>query len=299
MFVLNSFLFQLGVIMKSIIILFAIILLSSCAQPYYFYQLQKTKSNNVKFIDSNYVFENNDVKISYNLWGNNGDPGFYFYNKTDKIIYLNLDKSFFILDGIAYDYYQNREWSSSQSASQGVSESQSINNKKSIANFFIDAAASNSKSVSSSSSIISASSNQSGITRIEKKIIKMPPQSAKVIVEFTIANRIYKDCNLVENPDEDEINTLSFNKEKSPHLFSNRLSYSFNPELTDAKTIVNEFWVSEVTNYPEDLFIEYRDKVICNKKSYYEYPYYKYYSSDSYYIEYHYNYRSGSNSFSQ
>lgn len=286
--------------MNKIIMLFTFITISlftSCVSQQTYYQLQKTKSDNVQFIDSNYVYENNDVKIVYDLWENDGNPGFFFYNKTEKMLYLNLDESFFIINGIANDYYQNRVWTSSQSSSEGTSEGSALNFTKSLSKVLLRSVVSKSESLSLSSSEINLSSDESGIYQIEKRIFKIPPKSAKQVFEFTITGNIYRSCDLLRFPDEDEVKSVTFSKKTSPYIFSNRLSFSFNSDLTDAKTIVNEFWVDEITNFPEDLFFYYRNKKFCNEESYEDFQFYKYYSPDSYYIRYLKKNKNSNNSF--
>ena len=49
-------------------------------------------------------------------WDILGNIGFQFFNKTDKNIYLNLEESFFILNGISYNYYRNRVFTNSTSS---------------------------------------------------------------------------------------------------------------------------------------------------------------------------------------
>jgi len=52
---------------------------------------------------NNLVYEDDQCKVSYNLWSNGGDAGFVFQNKTDQNIYLDLGESFFIINGVAHN----------------------------------------------------------------------------------------------------------------------------------------------------------------------------------------------------
>ena len=88
-------------------ILILLIVVSSCTSTQYF-QLYKTTSSNLKETQDQLYYEDDHVKIYYNLWAENGNPGFIFYNKTDSIITLNKDMSFYIQNGFSYDYFQNR-----------------------------------------------------------------------------------------------------------------------------------------------------------------------------------------------
>jgi len=48
--------------------------LTSCKQLYY--QVYDVKSDALKQEDNSLVYENNDLKVMYNLWGENGSVGF-------------------------------------------------------------------------------------------------------------------------------------------------------------------------------------------------------------------------------
>jgi hypothetical protein len=78
-----------------------------------FYQIYKTTPVNGKIESNEIIFEDDNALISYNLWESGGDVGFQFYNKSDIDIIIHLDRSFFVLNGFAYDYYKNRSFTKS------------------------------------------------------------------------------------------------------------------------------------------------------------------------------------------
>ena len=98
--------------------------LSSCKQLYY--QVYDVKSDALKQEDNSLVYENGDMKVMYNLWGKDGSVGFILQNKTDKDLFIDMDKTFFILNGEANDYFKNREYTTSTAevASMGFGVSQ-------------------------------------------------------------------------------------------------------------------------------------------------------------------------------
>lgn len=62
---------------------------ASCQKIYY--QVCTTKASDPSVFTSQtdrYVYENEDVKIIYNMWCDDGDRGFVMYNKTNE--YINL-----------------------------------------------------------------------------------------------------------------------------------------------------------------------------------------------------------------
>ena len=84
--------------------------LTSCKQLYY--QVYDVKSEALKQEDNSLVYENSDLKVMYNLWGKDGSVGFILQNKIDKDLFVDMDKTFFILNGQANNYFKNRVYAS-------------------------------------------------------------------------------------------------------------------------------------------------------------------------------------------
>lgn len=82
--------------------------LSSCNPNYY--QVYKVNSSDLVQKENSMVFENEDCKIMYNLWGLKGTMGFIFENKTNEDIFLDMTQTFFIKNGAANDYFRNRSY---------------------------------------------------------------------------------------------------------------------------------------------------------------------------------------------
>ncbi len=77
---------------------------TSCKHLYYQVYNTKPADENQLTNSENYTYETADYVIKYALWGKNGNPGFEIINKSDEFVYINLNKSFFIRNGFAYDY---------------------------------------------------------------------------------------------------------------------------------------------------------------------------------------------------
>ena len=92
----------------NIVILTLVIMLSSCSKE--FYQVLTAESKSVETQQTNMVYEDENCKITYNLWAPHGNAGFIFYNKTDKNIIIDLKECFFVFNGYANDYYLNRSY---------------------------------------------------------------------------------------------------------------------------------------------------------------------------------------------
>lgn len=101
----------------------------------------------------------------------------------------------------------------------------------------------------------------------EQKILCVPHKSSKIIQEFNINDTRYRSCDLIVFPAKKDIKTLSFNHDNSPITFSNRISYFIGDDKKTTKKIINEFWVTEITNLPYNEMIYKGYDTICGKKS--------------------------------
>lgn len=243
-----------------IFILFGILLiLSSCAATFYQVYNVKPTDNSIKK-DNGLIYEDENCKLTYDLWSDGGNIGFNFYNKTDNMIYLKLNKSFFIFNGYANDYFKDRTYTTSEniSASSSVSLSNYSTNIKNI--------------------------RGSEVSIKEDSIVYIPPKTTKIIYEYSITNNLYKSCDLFKYPTANNIKTLSYlTKEESPFVFSNIITYEVNGKIIKIK---NDFFVCNITNYPENKFLEVKYDFICGKKSNNPVKIPKYKDVDNFYIKY-------------
>jgi hypothetical protein len=215
-----------------------------------FYQVYETVPENGKLSNNEVVFEDDNCTISYNLWENRGDIGFDIYNKTNDNLILHKDKSFFILNNYAYDYFLNRITSNSSSNSITSSSSYSNQNKYLYNNRFTS---------SSGSSQSSFSSNATAYN--EKDQIIIPPKTNKRISEYSIVNSFYSTCDALKFPAIRKIKKLSFDKNNSPFVFYNLIAYETNGKITQTE---NKFYVSSITNMPESEMVISVNKDKCD-----------------------------------
>lgn len=165
--------------------------------------------------DIKYTYD--DITVSYNFWSHGGEPGFTLTNNSDKIVNVDLTKSFFVLNGTSYDYYVDREntslvtggvaaayWGLLKSASTGVSQ-----------------------------------------TIRSKKVISIPPKASRFIGEYTIVRTVYDACELSIK----DLGELEFTNMDSPIRFANVITYF--KDGSEACTITNSFYVSRILNIEE------------------------------------------------
>jgi len=266
---------------KSLLLCVIGMLLSSCSPTVLlYYQVYKVQpTNEISKSDNSLVYEDSNCEVRYNFWREGGNVGFLFHNKSDQNIYVNMKESFFIYNGIAYDYYKNREFTSSTSISESSMYTQSVTSSYGVMGTrgvsatvsgysypgLVSAGVGANKTVGASVSATSAASASSGfgVNVKEQDIICIPPKSAKVISEYNVNELLYRDCNLFLFPSKKQIRTSSFSEDNSPYIFSNRISYIIENTNSPIK-MEHKFYVSEISNYPEEDIIGYRTNKYCN-----------------------------------
>jgi len=250
------------------------LLFSACTVPTY-YQTYKAVpvSESVENTANALVFENSDCKISYNFWGEGGDVGFSFYNKTDKAIILQKDRCFFVLNGMAFDYFQSRTYSASTSVASATGTTQ----MRQVPYQYTP-------TVSSTSAAFGTSSGFS-VQKSELSQIVIPAKSSKNLSEFTVASSLYRDCDLLKYPTRRDVQTKRFEASNSPYVFENRICYSFDGQLVPTE-LTHKFYVSEITNYPENMFSETEAETFCDEIQSERRIVFTAYSPDKFYYKY-------------
>ncbi|WP_444145132.1 hypothetical protein, partial [Barnesiella intestinihominis] len=113
--------------MRNQILLFSLLLtITSCTEYLLYYQTYTVESE-LEQNEGSLKYENEDCALYYNLWAEYGNPGFVMENKTDSDLFVLMDRSFYIHNGVAYDYYANREITESYTST--YEESISIDGK--------------------------------------------------------------------------------------------------------------------------------------------------------------------------
>ncbi len=247
-----------------------IVILQSCSSvPMNYYQLFEVKSNDVLLQNNELVFENRDVKITYNFWQEYGISTFSVYNKTDFDLQIDLTNSHLIINDFAKTYFRNSNFT--ESATNAVSSSKVYKNRNI---FLLDA-------------VETTSGSQTGtsITYMEERNIVIPSNSYKIVSGFNISDEVVRHCDLLRFPSgKKHITPVNFEMSNSPVNLKNIVSYSIlsNPPKDDK--IVNSFFVSTVTNYPQYMFSAEVTKVFCGQE--YDSIEYIYSAPNKFYIPY-------------
>jgi hypothetical protein len=194
--------------------------------------------------ETSLVYEDGNCRISYNLWGVGGRPGFVFYNKTGENIYVDKSESFFIVNGEAFDYFLNRTFTENSSFLNG--NNASVSAGVTSVGFFGGLI-----QIGKSQNVTAARKQDSGVAIVEKQIICIPPYSYKEVSEYTVTNRLFVDCDLKYNPSSKTPSQKQFSPDNSPFVFSNIIAYRIGRQA-ELKKIENNFYVSSISNYSAD-----------------------------------------------
>ena len=270
--------------MKKLLFIAAFVtLLTSCNVTSNYYQIYKANpSENLVKKGNLLVFEDQNCVVSYNLWQEGGNIGFNIYNKSDKNLYLNLEESFFVLNGVANNYYKNRIFSNSSNSAAITSSG--ITASKSITGFnYFDLLQTNKIAVTNGAGL-SYSSGHS-VSYDEEKIVIIPSKSSKYVMEYSINNLLYRNCDLFKYPTKKQISTKSFSKTDSPFVFSNKITYYFKSPDKLIK-FDNSFFISEITNYPESEAVYSKTGEYCGQKTMTKNYYFNDNSPDKFFVKY-------------
>jgi hypothetical protein len=256
--------------------------MTSCVQTAYYQVYKTTPTTNVTLKDNALVYDDENCKVLYNLWQEGGNIGFTLFNKTEKNIYINLEECFFISNGKAFDYYKNRVYTSSTSigSSRGIGASAS----KSVTGInYLDLIQTNSASYVNS--VAATTTSGKSVSYSEEKIVCIPAHTSKTIKEYEINDILFRHCDLYRFPSRNKIKTVNFTKSESPIVFSNRIEYKVGQSGNPIK-FENEFYISEITNYPETEITELKLDEFCGKKEMTSSMYFKNVSPDKFYVKY-------------
>src|SRR5258705_914891 len=186
--------------MKKLIFLLLSIFLASCTVTNY-YQVYKANSENGTFAKDKIIFEDKNCSVTYNLWAEGGDIGFSIYNKTDNDMTVDLTKTFFVLNEVAYEYYQNRTYTKSSSSGTTLTSYPYY-----YYSYWTPSKASGTNSTSYSTSFG------------EKSELTIPSQTLVKVSEYHISNSRYANCDLAKYPSRSKVKTLKFDNLNSPFV---------------------------------------------------------------------------------
>jgi hypothetical protein len=292
---------KIVIIMKNVIVFFWVTFMyvgmfTSCAT---FYQVYTSHAENMSKADGCLIYEDEHCIVSYNLWSEGGDIGFTFYNKTEHTLYLDMEKCFFIRNGIAYDYFQNRTYTHSAGIEKTKSTSAGIIGsiqERTTAPDLIDPERANSLGASISKSLLASQAVSSykgfSVSHAESPQVAIPSKSLKFIAGFPLNEILYRSCDLLQKPGwtgytfsrQKAPAIITFDRSTTPLVFRNELVY--HGDNIGEKKIENSFYVLAISNLPRKEMLEYRSIEFCGEREMSTKAFFRNSSPDKFYIRY-------------
>lgn len=275
--------------------LLALMALTSCSKT--FYQIATVGSHQLRVQDDGkYRYDEDALTIDYDFWSKYGKVGFVITNKTDEDLYIDLSRSFLVVNGMTFDYFQNRTYKSEHSSTYVSSSSYGGSNTFAYAsgwtsgsggsygNFSYGSGSGRSMTNTSLRSSTSSSTSKSGIEIKEKEGVWIPANSSRYFCEFSLLEAPYRKCGFARNPSRRESATLSFSENDSPYTFENRIMVVANGK---ERIVANSFYIKNFTNIPESEALEEETPRDCSgNKIGDKYFFNKYQANFRFYINY-------------
>lgn len=239
---------------KQLLYLLFAVALTSCNSS--FYQIISTKSNDVSMApNGEMIYYDDNCVVAYNLWAEKGNSGFLFTNKTDKDIFIDLSASFFIMNGIAYDYYLDRTYTSGKAISTTQKGALAVGGAikptfggQHKVNTPTSVVTIDNYTVSTSTS--HGTTANTSVSFKEKVVVCIPGNTSKYFREYDILKSAYRECGYNLYPKNSNVRSLTYNESNSPVKFANKISYTIG-EGSAPIVLVNGFYACKITNKTE------------------------------------------------
>lgn len=244
-------------------------LLSSCASTYIqvcTVALSPESDSKVEDRNGILVYEDTNCRVIYNMWSAGGNVNFTFQNTSDDDLYVMMDKSFFIKNGLANDYYieSTTTHKTSQSSNKSLSATAVAKGRWSNGIYSTPGTL----GYGASAGISSTVGFEETVTA--SKVICVPAKSSKIISGFSIYDGRIKLCGDNNNnyPRKESKHTY-YTLEDSPIVFENRICYSTDENLSNKVKVNTSFYLSEFVNYnfKQNVAFDYNGYDECGNKT--------------------------------
>lgn len=220
---------------------------TSCKSLQTYYQVCDVKSSLPQSTHGGYEYKDASCTVSYDFWCNGGNPGFTITNNTNEIIYVDLANSFYIKNGVAYDYFLNRVITSSAAYAETIATGKS----GTAYGYWNTIAGLVPGSLTASVGEKSTAQKSTSVATEEKSVISIPPHASKFITEYNISALEFTACEFDLTPKRHNTPKYDFSLVNSPLVFSNYITYRVGDDTTN-HVITNDFYVGSITVYHAD-----------------------------------------------
>ncbi len=234
-------------------------LLASCSQSIRLTETESVGKNAVV----NSVCENEDLKISYDMWAENGIMYFSVFNKADKPMYIDWKRSVFVYNDWKNNYWVDKSTTETYLVPVGTGKDIAYERKVSTVNAerytFIPPHTyiSVPMTYTIAGSIMTTNTAATG--------------EGKATVTYTDNLKADKSASKVKIPSSTGKGNVpawekNFTAENSPNRFRNFLTYSFDEKFATEKFVENEWYTSKYTQMSSKNFFGKKTKVKVNVK---------------------------------
>jgi hypothetical protein len=230
-------------IKQSLIVFIVSILVSCSSYKHSYFQVFKTTAEKGDIKDNWITYVEDDVVVRYNFRSNKGYILFEVLNNSNEDIVIDLDKTFFVLNNEAKEYYTQE----TTTQSVAYSNSEAVLNKSYLYRDIAFAASGSSSSESSSA-----------ITN--KQFLTIPPLTFRTFRKFNLIDDYFEHCDLNKFPRNTKSKIVNFTTKDSPIKFSNIITFKQNDK---PKRVSHNFYVNEISNYTYSEVIVQVDKDEC------------------------------------
>jgi len=219
--------------MKIFYLLIICTLFSSCATTVY--QINRVQSNNTIPKGRDFVYTDPNFIIHYDLWSNGGIMNFKIYNRTDTPIYIDWNKSNFILNDKSKDYWEDI----TTTKTNGSNVTTSYTTWSAVLNAL------------NHDNITYGNYSSISIHEKDKPNSQLPPKSYIVVDRFNIGSPFWI---LPSYPKNNDSICQDFTDTNSVWKFRNYIAYTKNQDLSNVKFIDNSFWVNKLVTINSDKY---------------------------------------------
>ncbi len=270
--------------MKRLAIILLVFAVCSCATMYQ--QIATVSSPDIQLSnDGSFSYKSSDVTLDYNFWSEKGVVSFMLTNNTDKDVYIDLSRSFLVVNGMTYDYFQNRTFISNSTSTTITSSSYG----NSTSSAYVSGTSSYSSGFGSASAYLSrkttSNTRNAGVEYKEKEGVWIPPHSSRFFCEFSLLDSPYRQCGLARNPSKKEVSSVVFfNEQNSPFVFNNTIMLVINGK---DQRLQNKFYIEQIENILYEETYYYVNAYSCDGSKLEENELIlKYKSPDRFYLDY-------------
>jgi hypothetical protein len=242
------------------------LMLSSCSIQNYFQEFETTAIGGTVTEDWIY-FEDSYCRYAYNLWSNGGEVEFSVFNKTKEDVVVDLSKCFFVLNGLAMEYYRN--------------ESYTVGSVVQVRKGRVGAVANGSVAIGTTKEV--SFTDGTSTTRNEKQFLTIPANTRIELSSFQVRSSRYNDCDLKKYPTSRKSTSVSFDQDNSPIIFSNIVTYYIQGDTLRSQ---HDFFVEKITEKHATVMQGYSDTTKCGEKRLSPIKVFKNPAADKFYIEY-------------